>query len=145
MTLKNSKENATITLVSRQAAGDENEKMEFTTTGGFYMRDGRYYITYEEHSDMGMGDSRVLLKIEPDMITMRRMGDFGTVMVYKKGEVTEFLYRVPYGDMTMKIKTVKIENSLSESGGKLTFSYLLFVGGDTISTEIDISVKAERE
>lgn len=145
MTLKNSKENATITLVSRQAAGDEKEKMEFTTSGGFYERDGKFYITYEEHSDMGMGNSRVLLKAEPGMVTMRRMGDFGTVMVYKEGEATEFVYRVPYGEMSMKIKTLDIENLLNADGGRLKFSYLLFTGGETIQTQISISVRMERE
>lgn len=145
MTLKNTNENASITLVSRQSAGNELDKTEFTVRGGFYEKDGKFYITYPEKSEAGMGNSRVLLKIEPNMVTMRRMGDFGTVIQYKNGEVTEFVYRVPYGEMTMKIKTQSIQSSLGADGGELEFSYLLFAGGEIVKTEINISVKKESE
>lgn len=143
MTLKNTKENATITLVSRQVTSDGGDKTEFTTDGGFYIRDGKFYITYKEHADMGMGNSRIMLKIEPKLITMRRMGDFQTCMVYKSGEVTEFIYRVPFGELNLKIKTLEITNSMTENGGTLYFCYDLFASGDSTRNEITIKVKKE--
>ncbi len=145
MILKNSKENATITLISRQVADGDEDKLEFTTSGGFYKKEGKFFITYNEHSDMGMGDSRVLLKIEPNTITMRRMGDFATVMVYKKDETTEFIYRVPFGELNMKIKTQSIVNALDDEGGRLSFSYMLYSGEAMTKTNIDIYVKTERD
>ena len=143
MTLKNTKENATIELISRRVAGEDSDKIEFTTEGGFYMRDGKFYITYREHADMGMGDSGILLKVEPDMITMRRSGDFQTVMVYKLGEITEFIYRVPFGELNLKIKTLEITNSLTDDGGKLYFCYELFAAGEQTRNEITLTVKKE--
>lgn len=145
MILKNSKENATITLISKQIADGDEEKLEFTTKGGFYEKEGKFFITYSEHSDMGMGDSRVLLKIEPNSVTMRRMGDFATVMEYKKGETTDFIYRVPFGELNMKIKTQSIENELNILGGRLSFSYILYSGDAMTETDIDICVKTERD
>lgn len=145
MTLKNTKENATITLISKQFSDGDEEKLEFTTSGGFYEKDGKFFITYNEHSDMGMGDSRVLLKIEPNSVTMRRMGDFAMVMVYKTGEITEFVYRLPFGELNMKIKTQSIINSLNTDGGRLYFSYMLFQGEAMTQTDIEIYVKTERE
>lgn len=142
--MKNIKENATLNLVSIQNNGEENEKMEFSSRGSFNIRNGKKYITYKEHSDMGMGDSSVMLKIEKDLITMRRTGEFATVMVYDIAKVTEFIYRVPFGTMNMKIKTLEIRDDLSEDGGELAFSYLLFVNGETVNTEIKICVKTER-
>lgn len=144
MILKNSKENATITLISKQFADGDEDKLEFTTSGGFYEKDGKFFITYQEHSDMGMGDSRVLLKIEPDSITMRRMGDFATVMVYKKNEITEFIYKVPFGELDMKIKTQSIINTLKGDGGRLSFSYVLYSGEAMTQTDIEIYVNTER-
>lgn len=143
MTLKDTKENARITLLSVQRQGKEKEEMNLDTEGGFYLRDGKYYITYSEHRDMGMGYSRVVLKIEPDMITMRRMGDFQTVMVYKKNEITEFIYRVPFGELSLKIKTLKIDNQLTPNGGKISFCYDLFAGEDATNNEITITVKSD--
>ncbi len=143
MTLKNSKENATITLISKQFSDGDEDKLEFTTAGGFYEKDGKFFVTYSEHSDMGMGDSRVLLKIEPEAVTMRRMGDFATVMVYKKGEITDFCYKVPFGELNMKIKTQSIINSLKADGGRLFFSYMLYSGEAVTQTDIEIYVKTE--
>jgi len=143
LTLKDTKENARITLLSVRYEGDEKEEMKVDTLGGFYERAGKFYITYSEHRDMGMGDSRIVLKIEPDTITMRRMGDFQTVMVYKKDEVTEFIYRVPFGELNLKIKTRSIENELTEKGGKIKFCYDLFAGGDATYNEIAITAEPE--
>ncbi len=143
MTLKDTKENARITLVSKRYQGDESDEINLDTVGGYYERDGKFYITYSEHKDMGMGDSRVLLKVEPDTITMRRMGDFATIMVYKKNEITEFIYRVPFGELNLKIKTTKIENELTENGGKLRFCYDLFAGDEVTSNDITIKVELQ--
>ncbi len=143
MTLKNTKENATIKLVSKRFSGEESDKIEFTTAGGFYERDGKFYITYQEHADMGMGNCRILLKVEPRLITMRRSGDFQTVMVYKLGEITEFIYRVPFGELNLKIKTLEITNSLTSDGGKLSFCYELFAAGEQTRNEITLTVKKE--
>ena len=140
--MKNTKENARIILVSRRYEGNEKDEINLDTKGGFYERDGKFYITYQEHKDMGMGDSRVVLKIEPDTITMRRMGDFATVMVYKKNEITEFLYRVPFGELSLKIKTLDIKNELTKTGGKLEFCYDLFAGGDKTHNDITITVES---
>lgn len=141
--MKNTKENATITLVSRRIAGDDSDEIEFTTGGGFYFRDGKFYITYQERADMGMGNSGVLLKVEPKTITMRRSGDFQTVMVYKLGEITEFIYRVPFGELNLKIKTLEIVNSLTEFGGTLYFCYELFAAGEQTRNEITLTVRKE--
>ena len=138
--MKDTKENARITLISKRYQGDEHDEINLDTVGGFYERSGKFYITYSEHKDMGMGDSRIVLKIEPDMITMRRMGDFQTVMVYKKDEVTEFIYRVPFGELNLKINTISIKNELTEDGGKLSFCYELFAGGEATKNDITITV-----
>ena len=88
--MKDTKENARIILISKRFQGEESDEIKLDTKGGFYIRDGKFYITYSEHKDMGMGDSRIILKIEPECITMRRTGDFQTVMVYKLGEITVY-------------------------------------------------------
>ena len=93
---------------------------------------------------MGMGDSRVFLKIEKDKITMRRMGEVNTMMSYELGRITEFLYRMPFGEMNIKIKTEKILNNLTEAGGKLDFSYVLLMNGGEIYNDMSVSIQCER-
>lgn len=141
--MKDTKENARIILTSKRYQGDENDEIKLDTKGGFYIRDGKFYITYSEHKDMGMGDSRIILKVENDTITMRRTGDFQTVMVYKLGEITEFIYRVPFGELNLKIKTRTIKNQLTEAGGNLNFCYDLFAGGEATYNDIAITVEKD--
>lgn len=142
--MKDIKENAQITLINNQRRGDDNEKIEFISTGNFYQKDGVFHITYKEHSEMGMGDSRVFLKVEPDKITMRRMGEFQTAMYYEVGRITEFIYRMPYGEMNIKIKTETIENNLTDEGGCVEFSYVLLMNGDEIYNHISLTIQVER-
>ena len=142
--MKDIKENAQITLINNQRSGNENEKIEFISTGNFYRKDGAFHITYKEHSEMGMGDSRVFLKVEDDKITMRRMGEFQTAMYYEIDRITEFIYRMPYGEMNIKIKTEKIENNLTEDGGNVSFSYVLLMNSDEIYNDLSLTVSLER-
>ena len=58
--MKDTKENARITLVSKREQGEEKDEINFDTLGGYYERDGKFYIAYSEHKDMGMGDSRIV-------------------------------------------------------------------------------------
>ena len=145
MTLKNTEENAIIELVNRQSSGELSDKIEFVSDCGFYLKNGCFYITYKEHSDMGMDNSRVIIKLDGDIVTMRRMGEYRTVMVYKTGEVTDFNYHTPFGQLNIKIRTQRIESRFCESGGTLELEYLLFTGGEVTKNEIKIKVKAHGE
>lgn len=142
--MKDTKENAQISLVNNQKSGGETDRIEFVSDGNFYEKDGVFHITYKEHSEMGMGDSRVFLKVEDQRITMRRMGEFQTVMDYNPDRITDFFYRMPYGEMNIKIKTGKVENNLSTEGGYVNFSYVLLMNGDEIYNDVVLTVKPER-
>lgn len=142
--MKDIKENALITLVNNQSGGGDSEKIEFISGGNFYEKDGVFHITYKEHEGMGMGDSRVFLKVEKDRVTMRRMGEFQTTMCYDPDKITEFLYRMPYGEMSIKIKTEKVENKLNDVGGCVNFSYVLMMDGGEIYNDVCLTVKPER-
>ncbi len=138
--MKDTKENAIIILESHNSGDDD---IKFTANAGFYEKDGTFYITYREHSSMGMGDSRVFLKVEQGAVTMRRMGEFKTVMLYKEGEATDFVYATPFGNIDIKIKTEKIISELSENGGMLEFSYRLFSAGEETKNNIRITVNLQ--
>lgn len=141
--MKDIKENATITLVNCQNGGGESDRIEFSSGGNFYQKDEAFYVTYKEHSEMGMGDSRVLLKVEDDKVTMRRMGEFQSVMNYELGKTTEFIYRVPFGEMNIKLKTERIESNLSDQGGWVEFAYILYVNGDEINNNVRLDIRVE--
>ena len=141
--MKDIKENATITLVNNQSGGGETDRIEFVSGGNFYRKDGAFFVTYKEHSEMGMGNSRVLLKVEDRNITMRRMGEFQSVMKYELGKTTEFIYRMPYGEMNIKLKTEMIDNNLSQEGGSVDFSYILIMDSSEIHNDVRLDIRVE--
>ena len=121
--MKNTDECVNIYL----AGGEKGEKKsELSAQGGFYKKNGAYYITYTEAQEAGMGDSRVVLKVKDNTVTMRRMGEFNTVITYTEGEETEFSYKTPFGIMNMRIRTTGIINKLSDEGGTLKIFYTPF-------------------
>ncbi len=136
MTLKNTENNAIISITNASTGMDT-----VTHKGGFYNKDGHFYITYTEGEESGMGKSRVVIKADNGSVTMRRMGEYSTVMHYVLSTETELLYKTPYGNMPMKIKTHKIICRLSEEGGELSFAYGLSAGGETTENELILRVK----
>ncbi len=140
MTLKNTENNAIISI-----ANTNSDIEPADIAGGFYKKDGHFYVTYTEGEKSGMGTSRVLLRVEENCITMRRMGEYSTVMRYIPGQETQLMYKTPYGEMQMKIKTHKIDNRLTDAGGELAWEYELFAGGDASKNKIILRVKLTEE
>lgn len=139
--MKNTEECVSINLVSTQNGG---KKSEFCVDGGFYRKGSSYYITYEEHEATGIENSRVFLKVEENTVTMRRMGEFKTTVVYASGEETDFDYKTPFGEMKMKIRTSGIENKLTDNGGTLKISYTLLSGEESENT-VSLAIEQRRD
>ena len=139
--MKNTEDCVSIYLVSTQ---NGEKQSEFCVDGGFYKKADTYYITYREHKTSGMENSNVLLKVKENVVTMRRMGEFKTVITYSSGEETDFDYKTPFGEMKMKIKTTWIENRLSEEGGTLKIFYTLKTG-EKSENVVSLEVKQRRD
>lgn len=121
------------------------ERFEFCVKGGFYKKNGAYYLAYKEHKKTGLENTRTFLKISGGAVTMRKMGDFKALVTYFEDQTTDFSYETPFGKMDMKIKTTKIEDKLSENGGTIKIFYTLYANGGDIENEITIDVKLRSE
>ena len=142
--MKNTEECANINFVSVQKSDDEKRKTEFCTQGGFYEQNGAYYVTYKENSQEN-ASTRVFFKIEKDSVTMRRMGEFKTVMQFSEGNMTDFEYNTPFGKIFMKINTTRIVSDFTKKGGILKLEYILFIGEAATKTEITLDIKLRSE
>jgi len=142
--LKNTDNNAKIFIVSLQSADGETNSQKFATEGKFYLKNGNYYIVYEEHEEAGMWNTNVFIKVSGETITIRRNGEVKSVMVYEIGKNTEFIYSTPYGNINIKIKTKDIIKELTEDGGIIKLSYSLFTGSGYSDNEIEIKVECKK-
>ena len=134
--------NATITITS-VINSDEAEKTEFITEGAFYLKNGSYYILYDEKEELGMANCSVIVKVSEDGASVSRTGDFSSKMYYKSGEATEFLYHTPYGKFPVILSTREIKNNLNVMGGKLEIIYSVTINNEENYHVLGIEVKTE--
>lgn len=143
--MKSIKEYATIHIVNSQLSEGVTKKADFNSDCEFYQKDSIFHITYKEPFDIGTGGARVFLKIEDARVSMRRMGEFKSVMAYEAGKITDALYETPFGSMDMKISTSLVENKISKNGGTLKMKYCVMINGGNIENEILFEIKKEQK
>lgn len=131
--------NAVITVKSRQELDGESDEMEIISEGNYYIQNGKYYIMYKE--DISMGDVSSQIKVDGKTVIIKRKGTYNSEMIYNEDKNYSFVYRMPYGDMAMEIKTNKVKVLLGENGGKLELDYLLDAGGNMQKNTVSISVR----
>lgn len=135
------KNNAAIAIKNFQGGGAE-DIVEIKTAGSFYEKNGAFYIIYEETEQSGMSGSVSMIKARGSSVTVSRRGAFASRAVYTPGTEYEMTYSMPYGSMAIKIKTKTVKNKLTAAGGELLLVYDTDIGGDIISNNMHITVKA---
>lgn len=147
MTLKNTENDVIIKIKNIQTAEDMNEQTELITEGRFYESNGKLYIFYSEDEIAETSACTVMIVVNGKNVTISRKGDFSSKMNYTEGECEQILYHTPYGDIPLVLRTIKIKNMLTESGGELNLQYKLSVNGENINNNLTITVntgKGER-
>ncbi len=124
----------TLSGAARNDLGEADEPIKLLTTGEVTAIEGGYLLRYEEsqtdESDGSVMTQEILLLIEPNQVTMTRLGDFGTSMVFVKDRRFEGVYRTPYGDMDMALFATRVDVDAAPDHGSIYLEYQLdFQGG----------------
>lgn len=113
-----------IAIDSEQSyEGAEPEHISMVCAGTLYFRKGVYYISYEESELTGLENTRTMIKIEPEQVTMTRTGDYPSQMLFIENQRHVGLYQTGYGALELAIHTAKIENQMDKNGGFLSLEY----------------------
>lgn len=128
----------TVEVLNEQIIDGENGSVAEKAAGNYTLKNGKAYIRYVTEDENGKTQTTVIA--EKDMITIKRSGTVSSVMIFKNAVKTSFLYRMPYGNIPMKINTESIKNSLGEHGGKLMIRYRLIAQGEEYENNITIQV-----
>lgn len=103
--------------------GTEPTEVNLVCGGILYLRKGILYITYEESELTGLEDTKTLLKIEKNQVTMTRSGKYPSQMLFVENQRHVGLYQTGYGSLEIAIHTERIENKIKENSGFLTLEY----------------------
>ena len=96
--------------------------------------DAGYTLSYQESEITGLEGTLTTFQVEPDCITLMRMGEFNSQMVFQPGRRHFSMYNTPYGALSIGINTKKMRADLDESGGQIEINYAI---------EIDHAVAGE--
>ena len=114
---------------------DPPEVVELVTEGRLMdCGDAGYTLSYQESEITGLEGTLTTFQVEPDCITLMRMGEFNSQLVFQPGRRHFSMYNTPYGALSIGINTNKMRADLDESGGQIEINYAI---------EIDHAVAGE--
>ena len=95
-------------------------------TGGRLERDGESFtLSYQESAVTGMDGTLTTFQIEPERVTMLRVGEYTSQMVFQEGRRHMSMYNTPYGTMSIGVNTRRMRSDLSASGGSIEIDYAI--------------------
>ena len=95
-------------------------------TGGRLERDGESFtLSYQESAVTGMDGTLTTFQIEPERVTLLRVGEFNSQMVFQEGRRHLAMYNTPYGSMTIGVNTRHLLADLTERGGDIEIDYAI--------------------
>ncbi len=137
------KENYLISVCGRQAVNDETGEVEVTALGSYMQRNGKRYISYKEYDEDTNKSQTSILKIEGDRcVTLIRGGVDGTRLILENGKRHLCQYATDFGQMMLGIFTSRVDNQLTDEGGRITVDYTLDLDANLSSVnQLCITVK----
>lgn len=139
-----------VTLVSGSHSGDSEpeELVRLRCQGELKETSTGYLLRYQEvQTDEETGKTvsqDVILSLQPDRVTMNRLGAFGTTMVFVKDRRFEGAYHTPYGDLGLALFATQVSCRLGPDSGSVHLEYQLDMQGNYAAVQtIDVTYTAE--
>lgn len=128
--------NVIISIQGRQSFEDQEPELIELVTEGRLSPDGEdgYTLSYQESELTGLEGTLTTFQIEPERVTLLRVGEVNSQMVFEEGRRHLSMYNTPYGALAVGINTKKMRAQLSPVGGSIEINYAL---------EIDHAVAGE--
>ena len=133
-----------IEIKTEQSLDGQSDSIEFSTDGRFGMKDGSYFISYDESGLLDVeGHIKTTLYVKPDnTVVLQRKGSYNSRMVIEKGVRTSCFYSTPVGDLLLGIFGEKVLSNLNENGGSVAITYLIDADAKLLSrNKVNISVR----
>ena len=104
----------------------EPEVIELVTEGKLMdYGDAGYALSYQESEITGLEGTLTTFQVEPGCITLMRMGEFNSQMVFQLGRRHFSMYNTPYGALSIGVNTKKMHSSLGPDGGDIEIGYAI--------------------
>lgn len=104
-------------------SGTDPDTMELVTEGKLAVQDGALCLSYEESELTSMEGTTTVFQVEPEKVTLLRLGSVQSEMVFEEGRRHMSLYSTPYGNMEIGVRARRLNSTLELTGGRLEIDY----------------------
>ena len=120
-----SENNVIISIKGTQSyEQQEDDVIELVTEGRLEREDeGHFTLSYQESEVTGLEGTLTTFQIEPERITLMRLGGVNSEMVFELGRRHLSMYDTPYGALAMGVNTRELSAALDEQVGQIRIVY----------------------
>ena len=128
--------NVILSIRGRQSFENaEPEVIELVTEGTLVdCGEEGYTLSYQESELTGLEGTLTTFQVEKGRVTLLRVGQVNSQMVFEEGRRHLSLYNTPYGALSVGVNTRRMKVSLGQDGGDIEINYAI---------EIDHAVAGE--
>ncbi len=123
------KRNVIISIHSRQCLDGQEDTVVQEAEGLLARAGAGWTLAYREGENSGLGDTKTILRLEPERVTLTRLGELNSRMVFQVGVPHTSPYETPYGAIPLTVRTHRLETALEEEGGTIEIDYQIELGG----------------
>ncbi len=105
--------------------GGEPGAVELVTAGRLAQDEAGYTLSYQESELTGLEGTMTTIQVEGEQVTLMRVGEFNTQMVFREGRRHLSMYNTPYGAMSVGVNTRHLLADLSDKGGDIEIDYAI--------------------
>ena len=101
------------------------DTIELVTAGRLQKEGESYTLSYQESEVTGLEGTLTTFQIEKDRITLMRVGEVNSQMVFEEGRRHLSMYDTPYGALSIGVNTRRLLADLNDQGGDIEIDYAI--------------------
>ncbi|MBR4098443.1 MAG: DUF1934 domain-containing protein [Clostridium sp.] len=101
----------------------DTDTIELVTEGSMERKGDSYALSYEESELTGLEGTLTTILVEGERVTLLRLGEVNTQMVFQEGLRHMSMYNTPYGAMEVGIHTRYLMAEVNDKGGDIEVDY----------------------
>ena len=103
--------------------GAPPDVIELVTEGRLVREGGSYTLSYQESELTGLEGTLTTIQVDGEQVTLMRMGEFNSQLVFQEGRRHLSVYNTPYGAMSVGVNTRHLMAELTDQGGDIEVDY----------------------
>lgn len=130
--------------VQNDLVSKDQEEIEVITKGKYYEKGLKKYITYKETEMETEKDIMSTVKIDNNRVTLSRIGENSTNMLFEVGKKHVSHYNTMFGAFELGITTRSMDIDFDDNQGEIKINYLLEVNNSPVGVN-DICIKVQND